>query len=71
MEQTAREKLTAAFQAKKAAGLKDMKFFLGNVAESTVEEVCAEVNKLYGEVAKGNAKTLKSWGDSQRPATKA
>jgi hypothetical protein len=71
MDPTARDKLTADFQAKKAAGLKDMKFFLGNVAESTVEEVCAEVNKLHAEVAKGNAKTLKSWGDSQRPKAKA
>jgi hypothetical protein len=71
MDPTAREKLTAAFQAKREAGLKDMKFFLGNVTESTVEEVCAEVNKLHAEVAKGNAKTLHSWGDSQRPKTTA
>lgn len=71
MEPTARAQLLAAFQAKKAAGLRDMKFFLGNVTESTTEEVCAEVNKLSAEVAKGNAKTVKSWGDSQRPKAKA
>ena len=71
MDPTARDKLTADFQAKRAAGLKDMKFFLGKVTESTVEEVCAEVNKLHAEVAKGNAKIIESWADSQRPKTKA
>lgn len=69
MAKTARETLVADFQAKKAAGLKDMKFFLGNVTESTVEDVCAEVNRLYAEVAKGNVKTLESWGDSNCPKT--
>ena len=69
---TAREQLTADFQAKKANGLKDIKFFLGtDVSDSTVEDVCAEVNKLYAEVAKGNFKILESWGDSQRPQAKA
>ncbi len=71
MTNTAREILTADFQAKKAKGLKDLKFFLGNVSESTVEDVCAEVNKLYAEVAKGNVIILKSWDDSQRPQTTA
>ena len=70
MTQTAREQLTANFQANKANGLKDIKFFLGNVSDSTVEDVCAEVNKLYAEVAKGNFKILKSWGDSHRPQAK-
>ena len=71
MAKTARADLLSAFQAKKAAGLRDMKFFLGNVTESTTEEVCAEVNKLYAEVAKGNAKTIELWNDSQRPKAKA
>jgi hypothetical protein len=44
-----------------------MKFFFGDVTESTVDEVCADVNKLYAEVAKGNVKTLKAFGDSNRP----
>jgi hypothetical protein len=66
MTKTAREILTADFQAKKANGLKDLKFFFGNVSESTVEEVSAEVNKVYAEVAKGNVIIQKSWGDSHR-----
>ena len=69
---TAREQLSADFQAKKAKGLKDIKFFLGSsITDSTVEDVCAEVNKLDAEVAKGNFKVLKSWGDSQRLRAKA
>lgn len=66
MNQTARAKLLATFQAKKAKGIKDMKFFLGKVSESTVEDVCAEVNKLYESVAQGNAKVVESWKDSNR-----
>lgn len=71
MTSTARQALTADFQAKKAKGLKDLKFFFGNVSETTVEEVCAEVNKIYAEVEKGNVIVQKSWGDSQRPKTMA
>jgi hypothetical protein len=67
MTQTAREQLLATFEEKKAAGLKDMKFFFGNVTESTVDEVCADVNKLYAEVAKGNVKAVEAFGDSNRP----
>lgn len=68
MHSTARAKLLADFQAKKANGLKDMKFFLGKVSESTVEDVCAEVMQLYDAVAQGNAKVVESWKDSNRPA---
>jgi len=71
MTDTAREILTAEFQAKKAKGLKDLKFFLGNVSESTVEEVCADVNNVFTEVAKGNVIIQKSWSDSQRPKATA
>ena len=69
---TARAQLTADFQAKKANGLRDIKFFLGSsIADSTVEDVCAEVNRLYAEVAKGNFKVLESWGDYKRLRAKA
>jgi hypothetical protein len=68
MTTIARETLTADFRAKQENGLKDLKFFFGNsVSESTVEEVCAEVNKVHAEVANGNVIIQKSWGDSQRP----
>lgn len=71
MAQTARDQLHADFQAKKARGLKDLKFFLGNVSETTVEEVCAEVNKIYAQVEKGNVIVQKAWGDSNRPKAMA
>lgn len=64
MAQTARDQLRAGFQAKKARGLKDLKFFLGNVSQTTVEEVCAEVNKIDAQVEKGNVIVQKAWGDS-------
>lgn len=64
---TAREQLQERFAGLKGKGLRDMKFFLGHVNESTVEQVCAEVNRLYDEVAKGNVKVVESWGDSNRP----
>ncbi len=67
MKETAREALLTRFHKMKEEGLRDMKFFLGKVSESTVEEVCGEVNRLYDEVAKGNVKVVESWGDSQRP----
>jgi hypothetical protein len=71
MTTQARDALTADFQAKKARGLKDLKFFLGNVSEATVEEVCAVVNNVFEEVAKGNVIIQKSWGDSHRSKTTA
>jgi hypothetical protein len=71
MTKTARETLTADFQAKKAKGLKDLKFLFGDVSQSTVEEVCGEVNKIYAEIEKGNVIVQKSWGDSHRIKTTA
>jgi len=66
MKTTERAKLRATFHAKKAAGLKDMKFFLTNPTESTVEDICAEVNHWYQEVEAGNATQVVSWGDADR-----
>jgi hypothetical protein len=68
MVATARSKLLATFKQKKAAGLRDMKFFLGRVSESTVEDVCSEINRLYEEVDKGNRVSV-MWGDSHRSST--
>jgi len=67
MAMTAKDELLSTFAQKKEHGLKDMKFFFGNVKESTVEDVCAEVNRLYAEEKKGNVKTIESWADSNRP----
>lgn len=71
MTTAARDALTATFQAKKANGLRDLKFLFGDVSESTVEDVCGEVNKIYAEVEKGNVIIQKSWGDSHRSKTTA
>lgn len=71
MSNSERQTLTANFQVKKANGLKDLKFFLGNVSQATVEEVCAEVNKIYAQVEKGNVIVQEAWGDSHRASTTA
>lgn len=64
---TARTALVRRFEEMKAAGLRDMKFFLGSVSEETVEAVCAEVNRLHDMVDKGkDVKEMTSWGDSNR-----
>jgi hypothetical protein len=66
MVQTAREALLARFDEMKGRGLRDMKFFLEGAAEVTVEAVCAEVNKFYDEVHKGNFKRIPEFKDSNR-----
>ncbi|MEQ9559859.1 MAG: hypothetical protein RIG67_29140 [Rhodospirillales bacterium] len=63
-----RSKLMQRFEALKSEeGLCDMKFFLGNVSEETVEAVCAEVNNALTLMQEGNFKEVNAWGDSQRP----
>jgi hypothetical protein len=61
---TARKTLTADFQAKKKQGLRDLKFYAGNVTDKTVEAVCADVNDVFEKVRDGNFVVRKSWGDS-------
>ena len=69
MMRTEREALLQRFERMKAEdGLLDMKFFLGSVSEETVEDVCAEVNRLHEMVEKGKVKEVKQWGDSNRAA---
>lgn len=48
-------------QTKVQAGLKDMKFFLGN-DDSGTEEVCQEVNRLYQAIGAGAYEEL-DFGD--------
>lgn len=62
--QKERDLLTTRFQEKKKHdGLVDMKFFLGQVSEHAVDDVCEEVNRLYKLVEEGKCKSVPSWGD--------
>lgn len=66
--ESARSALVRRFESMKAGGLVDMKFFLGQVSEETVEAVCAEVNRLHDLLDKGrDVKEVTSWADSNRP----
>lgn len=65
---TARLTLQTKFRAMQEKGLLDMKFSLGKVSESTVEDVCAVVNRVLDDVDAGKAKTVAKWGDSNRVA---
>jgi hypothetical protein len=64
---SARSELQTNFRAEQANGLRDMKFSLGKVSESTVEDVCVVVNRVLAAVDAGKAKTVTEWGDSNRP----
>ena len=66
MGTSACDELRATFKAKVDEGLVDMKFFFGKTSESTVEDVCADVNRMYAEVGRGNKTLVQSWGDSHR-----
>ena len=46
-------------------GLVDLKFFFGEVSESTVSDVCEEVNRLYKLVDEGKYTKLEHWGDAK------
>ncbi len=63
--QKERDLLRKRFQQKKNDGLVDMKFFLGQVSEQTVDDVCEEVNRLYKLVEEGKCKVVTSWGDGK------
>ena len=59
-------RLADRFQAMKAdGGLVDMKFFFGQVSESTVDDFCEEVNRLYKLVEEGKYKKVEKWGDGK------
>ena len=64
--QKERDLLTERFQRmKEKEGLVDMKFFFGQVSETTVDDFCEEVNRLYKLVEEGRYKTVKTWGDGK------
>lgn len=63
---TEQQELVGRFQAMKAKdGLRDMKFFFGQVSESTVDDFCAEVNRLYRLVSEGKCTKVDDWGDGK------
>ena len=67
---TEQQKLVARFQAMKANdGLKDLKFFFGQVSEATVDDFCEEVNRLYKLVDEGKCTKVDDWGDGEGIAT--
>jgi len=65
MAKTEREALVDRFNKAKEAGLLDMKFFVGEVGESTVERVCQDVNNVLDMVDAKEYVELDSWEDSK------
>ncbi len=47
-------------------GLVDVKFFLGNPSEASLESVCDEVMRLYDALEKGDFKEIESFEDSYK-----
>lgn len=56
--------LAERLSAKKAAGLRDVKFFMRNIDEVSPDVVCREVNALYDAVERGDSEPL-DFGDVQ------
>ncbi len=52
-------KLAASYEAKRASGLIDVKFFVHGADKVLNEEVCAEVNRLDAAIADGAYVPLK------------
>ena len=60
-----RDKLAAHFEKMAAQGLVDAKFYLRNLDEAVTEQVCREVNRLYGAIEMGEQVPL-DFKDSYR-----
>lgn len=58
-QETVRSKLSALYEAKRAAGLVDVKFFVGNRDEASFEEVAEEVLRLEEAVRLGEYRVIK------------
>ena len=67
MNQAPSQKLLDRFQKRKAAGLKDVKFYIGLPNETTLDAVCDEVNRVYDAIDSGAAVKARQWNDSNRP----
>ncbi len=64
--QRARDQLDSRFRKmKEEGGLLDMKFFFGQVSETTVDGFCEEVNRLYKLVDEGRFVEIKRWDDAK------
>ena len=64
--QGARDQLASRFQKmKEEEGLLDMKFFFGQVSETTVDGFCEEVNRLHKLVEEERFTRINRWGDSK------
>ena len=63
---TEAQKLASRFEKMRAeSGLVDMKFFFGQVAESTVDDFCEEVNRLHKLVEEGKCTKVEGWSDAK------
>lgn len=61
---TERHDLTRRFnEMKENDGLLDMKFFLGDTSEATVEQVCGDVNHVLDLYKDNKARKVTTWGD--------
>lgn len=60
---TERHGLSQRFEKMKAEGLTDMKFFLGETSNATVEEVCGDVNRVLDRLADGKFTVVEKWDD--------
>ena len=61
---TERHALTRRFnKMKDNDGLLDMKFFLGDTSEATVEQVCGDVNHVLELYKDNKGREVTSWGD--------
>lgn len=68
MTRSEQAKLLSRFSEMKAKGLRDMKFYL-NACETTVEQACADINRVYDLVERGDVVRMTKWGDSNKAET--
>ena len=62
----AQDQLNSRFRKmREEDGLLDMKFFFGQVSETTVDGFCEEVNRLHKLVDEGRFVEVKHWGDAK------
>lgn len=62
---SAREQFKERIDVLKAEGLKDIKFYPGEVANALPEDFCAEANRLLDAVKRSEGEPL-IFGDSQK-----
>lgn len=60
LKDTARNELKNRYKQMRNYGLIDLKIYLGDVSSVTVEQICAEVNKIFDMVDRGDI-TERKW----------